>query len=581
MPQIPQDIIDRVRDTSDVIDVISRYVDLKQRGANFIGLCPFHNEKTPSFSVAPSKQIYHCFGCNKGGNVFSFLMDYQKISFPEAVKFLADQYNIPISLNNETSGSEIFSALYELHQIAVKLYQENLFSKDGEKALNYLFERGIKETTIKQFKIGYARDEWDELVSFCKGKGFTRSQIIKSGLFTHSEKGIFDRFRYRIMFPIFHPSGKAIAFGARTLSAKEPAKYLNSPETMLYKKAEVFYGLNASRDEIRQKGYAVLVEGYMDFLKLYQEGIKSTIAISGTAFTKKHAIALGRIAQKVILFYDGDLAGSNAAIRAGWVLLKDGLEPSIVRPPNGLDPDNWIDSEGANEILSKIESPTSYINFHIDFNQGLKLNGIDRKNYIISLARDIKSIKDGIIRDDLVRIVSDKLMIDEKEFLRTMKTQKVVDDFNPKENTLNKKLIFTDKVEKAQIELLNLLVCNDENIRSFVKNKINLTLFTVPFFKKLAGYLIDQNLPIDSSSIIEYFQEQNERDYVARILFNQVQSNSVEKIVSDCLKILKSEPLKQKINVLRIQIREKESKGEDPMQELSAIANLRKELNGL
>ena len=225
MAKIPQDIVDRVRDTADIVDVVSQYVDLKHRGANYFGLCPFHGEKTPSFSVAPAKQIYHCFGCSTGGNVFSFLMEYQKVSFPEAVKTLADRYNIPIQYEEGEGGSELFSSLYELHNIAVKLFQDNLFSQRGESALAYLTDRGLTEDILKQFKVGFAMDSWDQLVKQCTGKGFTKSHINQSGLFTQSEKGTFDRFRSRVMFPIFHPSGKPIAFGGRIFGVEDPAKY--------------------------------------------------------------------------------------------------------------------------------------------------------------------------------------------------------------------------------------------------------------------------------------------------------------------------------------------------------------------
>ena len=231
-----------LRDSIDLSKIISRNVKLQKRGNNLIGLCPFHSEKTPSFSVAPSKQIYHCFGCNNGGNVFSFIMEYQKVSFPEAVKSIADYYNIPIQLDKENIKTELFSSLYEIHELAVKFYHNNLFSQNGVEALSYLHNRGLKDDIIKKFKIGYSNKSWDKLVLHCKGKGFTKSQILKSGLFTQSDKGIFDRFRHRIMFPIFHSSGKPIAFGGRTLDQNEPAKYLNSPETPLYKKRNVLYG---------------------------------------------------------------------------------------------------------------------------------------------------------------------------------------------------------------------------------------------------------------------------------------------------------------------------------------------------
>ena len=302
MSQIPQTVIDSIRETSDILDVISQFVDLKQRGANYFGICPFHEEKTASFSVAPSKQIYHCFGCNNGGNVFSFVMEYQKISFPEAVRFVADRYNIEIKLGENDSRTEMHSALYELHEIAIQLYQDTLFSKKGVEALTYLYERGLSEDIIRQFKIGYALNTWDHLVNNVKGKGFSKNQIDQSGLFILSEKGVFDRFRGRIMFPIFHPSGKAIAFGGRVFNNDDPAKYLNSPETPLYKKGSVFYGLQASRDSIRKKACVVLVEGYMDFLKLYQGSVSNILATSGTAFTEKHVSALNRITKRLFYF---------------------------------------------------------------------------------------------------------------------------------------------------------------------------------------------------------------------------------------------------------------------------------------
>ena len=582
MARIPQDIIERVRDSADIVDVVSQYVELKQRGANYFGLCPFHSEKTPSFSVAPAKQIYHCFGCNSGGNVFSFIMEYQKIPFPEAIKILADRYNIPVEFEKGDGSSELFSVLYDLHEIAVKLYQDNLFSPDGKDALNYLTQRGLTEDILKQFKVGFAHDTWDQLVLQCKGKGFTHSQILQSGLFTHSDKGTFDRFRSRIMFPVFHPSGKPIAFGGRIFNSDDPAKYLNSPETPLYRKGSVFYGLQASRDAIRKEGYAVLVEGYMDFLKLYQASIHPVVAVSGTAFTPSHTTALNRITNKVVLLYDGDEAGGNAAIRAGWVLLKAGLEPSIVRPPEGQDPDDWVGDAGKESIISAIELPQRYIDFHVEFNQGSELQGADRQQYIIALVREIKGIENGIIRNDMVRIISEKLMVDEQDLIRTMKSQRVNPVYNADpELPPSPEVLFSSRVDKAQIELLQLLAQDNDSVRQYVMEHISLELFKTPLLKRLAGYLLDENLAVESSAIIEYFQDKHERDSVAQILFSENQNISPEEIVSDCLKILKSEPLKEKIQSLRIQIREKELKGDDSMEELNAITRLREALNDI
>ncbi len=582
MAKIPQDIIERVRDTADIVDVVSQFVDLKQRGPNYFGLCPFHSEKTPSFSVAPAKQIYYCFGCHSGGNVFSFMMDYQKIPFPDAVQILAERYNIPIKIEKGEGTSELFTSLYQLHEIAVKLYQKNLFSADGQKALEYLKARNLKEDIIKQFKIGLAFNAWDQLVKQCKNKGFTQTQIIKSGLFTRSDKGIFDRFRSRIMFPIFHPSGKPIAFGGRIHNSDDPAKYLNSPETPLYKKSNVFYGLQATRDSIRKEGFVILVEGYMDFLKLYQASIHPVVSVSGTAFTLKHASSLSRITQKVILLYDGDEAGGTATERAGWVLLRSGLIPSVVRPPKGTDPDDWVSSVGGKAVMSTIKEPLDYIDFHIDFHQGADFSGPERQKYIISLAGEIKNIDDGVIRNDLIKAISEKLNVNEKDLIRIVNTQRVNPEYKANTNTdLDERIIFNNQVEKAQIELLKLLANNNSEIRHYVLEHVTIGLFKAPLLKKLADILFDKNLNVESSAIIEYFQDKNERDSVAQILFAEDENISFEEIVSDCLKILKSEPLKEKIFTLRGQIRQKESKGENILEELSAITKLREELNGL
>ena len=582
MPQIPQGTVDVIRESSDILEVISQYVDLKQRGANYFGICPFHNEKTPSFSVAPSKQIYHCFGCNSGGNVFSFIMEYQNISFPEAVKFVAERYNIKIEFEKNNFQTETHTGLYELHNIAMHLYQENLFSKEGSRALDYLYERGLSEDIIKQFKIGFARDSWDHLVNKVKGKGFTKNQINQSGLFTFSDKGIFDRFRSRIMFPIFHPSGKVIAFGGRIFNSDDPAKYLNSPETPLYHKGSVFYGIQATRDSIRKNGCAVLVEGYMDFLKLYQGSVFNILATSGTAFTKNHVSSLNRITKKVILVYDGDDAGANAVIKAGWTLLKGDLDPMVIRPPKGLDPDDWIDKVGGENIIKALSTPEPYINFNIRFHKGRELEGADRKKYIIQLAKEINNIKDSIVRNDLVRIISSKLMIEEKDFIRTIKTQRMVVNRNIEEDSTEKQIIsFTSKIEKAQFELIKLMLNSNDHTKKHIKEAISEDILTVPLFKKIYKIIKDQNLPIEPSSIIEYFKDKNEREFITKMLFKASSETSIEEIVFDCLKILKSEPIKQQISDIRVKIREKESKGEDSIKELTSLSELRKKLNDL
>ncbi len=582
MAVISKDIIDRVRETTDIVDIISEYVDLKQKGPNLFGLCPFHNEKTPSFSVALQKQIYYCFGCHSGGNVFSFLMEYLKIPFPEAVKICADKYSIDLVINENNEGSELFSALYKIHAIALKLYQTNLFSVEGERALQHLKDRGLNEDIIRQFKIGFSLNKWDQLVEQCKGRGFTQSQILKSGLFTQSDKGMFDRFRSRIMFPIIHPSGKTIAFGGRIFESDDSAKYLNSPETPLYKKSNTFYGLQATRDAIRKEGYVVLVEGYMDFIKLYQANIFPVVSVSGTAFSSSHAAAIKKLANKVILLYDGDSAGVNAALRAGWVLLKSDLIPSVVQPPENLDPDDWVTENGQDEVMSQINNPTTYIDFHIASFEGDKLLGVERQDYMVNLSKEIKEIKDGFIRSDMIKIFSQKLSIDEKDLIRSINTQRINRIAKTNFDIKNKGRIFElGRVEKAQIELLKLLLDDSTKIRRYTYENISIGLFQTPVLNKLAKIIFENKFEVEISSLIEYFQDKDERSFITKILFDQDKNSSHEEIVSDCMKILKSEPLKEEILSLRLIIRDKELNGQDPTKELNKINKIQLELNAL
>jgi len=583
MTRIPQDTIDRVRETAEIVEVISRDVDLKQRGANYFGICPFHNEKTASFSVAPSKQIFHCFGCGAGGNVFSFLMEFQKITFPEAVKHLAEQYNIPIQLEEGNKNSELFSALYDIHEKATNLYQNNLFQDIGRKALDYLKERGLNEKNIKKFKLGFAADNWTQLIQTISPSGFSPYQIKQSGLFIDSEKGTFDRFRSRIMFPVFNSSGKVIAFGGRIFEKDDPAKYLNSPETPLYKKSDVFYGLHASRDTIRKEGYVILVEGYMDYLQLYQAGIYPVLATSGTAFSPKHAHNLRRISKKVILLFDGDKPGGSAVNRASWVMLKNGIEPLIVRPPDNKDPDDWIRESGVPEVKKALQNYLSFIDFHLEFFKGTTLKGTERKQYILDILKEIREIKDGIVHNDLIRILAQRLKVDESDLIRAMKTQRIIPTYQNSENdsSVDKTIFFSTQEEKAQIELLRLLMDEDIDIRKYVMDAISEIDFTHPLLKQLSVYLINNKLKVDTAAIIEYFSDKNERDSISKILFEANQEIPPEQIVIDCVKILKSKPLKEKIRQLRAEIRDKESKGNNPKIELDEVIKLQHKLNEL
>ena len=582
MPQIKEDIIERVRQTADILDVIGKYVDLKQKGNNYFGLCPFHNEKTGSFSVAPQKQIYHCFGCGSGGNVFSFLMNYQKISFPETVKILAEEYNIPIEISDNTDKPEIFSILQNLHSDAVTIFQSNLYSESGKQALKYLHDRGLSDDIIKKFQVGFAINKWDQLINYFNKKEIKKDYLIKSGLVSNTEKGTFDRFRSRIMFPIFHVGGKTIAFGGRAFKSNDSAKYLNSPETILYKKSNVFYGMHATRNAIRKKEYAILVEGYTDFLQLYQAGFDNTISVSGTALTKQHAKILFQLTKKVILLYDSDAAGANATVRAGWVLLRAGIDPLIVQPPNDKDPDDWVKEEGSEPLSLALDNPLEFIKFHMALFNAKNLKVTERRQYISSISNELNLINDEIIRSDMIRVLSQELLVDEKYFFKQIRILKNKKYSNNSENTqINNQLVFSSIEERAQVELIRLMVHPDKSIRTNLKNHIAIDYFTHPLLNKIAKYILKTKLEVDSPKIISYFSDANDHNSIAQVLFTEDEIIEPEQIVTDCLKILKSRPIKDKIESLRGMIRKKETNGENSDLEINEVLKLQNELNVL
>lgn len=353
-----QYFIDDLKNRADLVRIIEPYAPLKKKGANWMGCCPFHQEKTPSFSVNPAKGFYKCFGCGKGGNVYTFLMEIEGLSFPEAIKRVAEIAGVPLpepiddkkyeqNKKRKEERKKLADEVIELNKYALEFWENNLQTNDGKAAREYLAKREISDEIIKKFRIGYAPDSWDALLSLLKEKGADEKLIEVSGLVSINEekKRIYDRFRGRVMFPVLNVDGNPIAFGARILQNGEP-KYLNSPETPAYIKGEHLYGLFQTKDEIRLKKFAILVEGYLDLIALYQFGVTNCAASLGTAFTEMQARLLGKFARKVVVNYDGDKAGVKAARRAIEILLAEDFEIKVLVLPDGKDPDDFIRQEG-------------------------------------------------------------------------------------------------------------------------------------------------------------------------------------------------------------------------------------------
>jgi len=388
MAQIPDHIIDRIRETVDIVELISRYINLKKQGKNFKALCPFHTEKTPSFTVNADKQIFYCFGCGAGGNVFNFLMRYEKITFLEAIQKLSAETGIelPKFREDERKLSE-YDQLYRAYQFACDFYHNLLHSKYSQ-IEPYLKKRQIDPETIKFFKIGYVPDEWDTLYQEILRKKMDLEPFQKAGLILESEKDRqkkYDRFRNRLMFPILNLSGRIIAFGGRDLGGTtETPKYINSPESAVYIKSQVLYGLYFAKEWIRQEGFVIMVEGYMDHLQLFQNDIKNVVATSGTALTSEHAKLIRRYTKEIVLCYDADAAGIQAAVRGGQILFQDNLNVRVIILPENEDPDSFLRKNNKSEFYALLKTARDYFDFRIEqLQKTIGMQDVSQKSKIV------------------------------------------------------------------------------------------------------------------------------------------------------------------------------------------------------
>jgi len=374
-----QYFIDDLKSRADLVRIVEMHVPLKKKGANWWGNCPFHGEKTASFSVSPQKGFYKCFGCSKGGNAYTFVMELEGLNFPEAIKRVAEISGVPLPESIDDKNYEIrkkkkqeqkaiADQVIELNKFALEFWEHNLQENSGFQAREYLEKREISAETIKKFRIGYSPDSWDALMSHLKEKGADEKLIEASGLVSVNEekKRVYDRFRGRVMFPVLNVEGNPIAFGARILAQGEP-KYLNSPETPAYTKGDNLYGLFQSKEDIKKKKYAILVEGYLDLIALYQFGVTNCVASLGTALTEHQAKLLGRFAKKLVVNYDGDKAGVKAARRAIEILLAEDFEIKVLVLPNGQDPDDFIRANGFTAYKKQHEqNATTYLQFVLE-----------------------------------------------------------------------------------------------------------------------------------------------------------------------------------------------------------------------
>lgn len=419
--RIPESKIEVIRESVDIVDVISQHVQLRKRGKNFIGLCPFHSEKTPSFTVSEEKQIFHCFGCHTGGNVYKFLTEFHKISFVEAVQELAEQQGITIEFDKAeyTEQQSEQEVLYDINTEAARYFLNNLLNDDeGEFARKYLHERNIKIQTLRTFGLGYSLKGWENFINYAKSRNLNVDKCIQLGLIGKNAEGkLYDKLPGRLIFPIFSPNGRVVAFAGRVLDAKDTgAKYINSPESLIYIKGRILYGLSFAKDDIRRLDKAIIVEGYMDLISLYQSGIKNVVAVSGTALTDDQVQLLSRYTKNVVLLFDADVAGIKASMRSIEILLKRDMEVKIVSLPKGEDPDSYVNKHGKDEFEELIKRAENFLEYESKYyeSQGKFDDPSTAAEAIRELVKPVALINDELKRNLLIRNIAKKFNLREK-----------------------------------------------------------------------------------------------------------------------------------------------------------------------
>ena len=587
----PQTFIDDLKRQADIVRVIQDYVQLKKKGANWMACCPFHKEKTPSFSVSPAKEIFYCFGCHKGGTVFNFVMEVERVSFPEAIRIVAEKIGMPLPVMVDDSRFQArrqeSDDVIQLNSWAMEWWQQQLeSSKEARIARDYLVQRELNEETQKAFRLGYAPDSWEALSSYLRQKGATQQQIERSGLVVKKDEGgSYDRFRGRLMFPVLDVQGRPIAFGGRTLKG-EDAKYVNSPETAAYIKGRNLFGLNVTRDEIRRQGFAILVEGFLDLIAPYQSGVRNLVASLGTALTAEQAKLLGRFARKVVVNYDGDRAGVQAAKKAIEILLAEDLEVKVLVLPDNADPDEFIRKFGVTEYQRRRAQAQPHIQFVIE--NALRDRSLhrpaDKAEAVEEVLPYIRAVGSRIQKREYFDMAMDSLGID-RDNVNTSAWRRelwqAVRDNRPTRTSAVHVVAKEAKVTAAEQRLLGMLLADADlrhQVLPMLKKEDYEDLATAPLFEALLA-LDREGTEVDFEALIQKTEgDEFASRVVPMVLMNSSLHGSNEHYVpEECVSTFRRMKIEQRIEELKreLVIAEREDDGE----KLVKLVNERIELD--
>ena len=493
-----------IQNNVDIVDVISGYVPLITKGKNFFGVCPFHADHSPSMSVSREKQIYKCFSCGASGNVFNFVMDYENISFMDALKKVSNLAGININIaSNSKSSVDKDKILYEIIDVSKKLYKNNINTEVGEAARNFIKNRHFDLSIIKEFELGLSLSSYDQLTNLLIKKKYKIDDIVRTGLVMKGDKGYKDVYLNRIMFPLYDLNGKTVGYSGRIYNGEDISKYFNTKETEIFKKGELLYNYHKAKDVARKTGKIIIVEGFFALIRLHTIGIDNVIATLGTALTKKQALIIKRMAPEIILCYDGDNAGNNATNSASKIFNDINVTPKVVRLEDNLDPDDYVLKYGKQKMLDKLNNPINIMEYKLNYhklNKNLSKN-FDMSNYVNEMLDEIKKINDDVYKELTIKKLSDESNLS-VEFLKS-KLENQVQEVKPK---IVKK-VKLNKYDQAETHLLYYMLSSKDVIKKYINSK--------PIFKNeqhtylansLVNYLKNNN-DVNMSSVMTYYME--------------------------------------------------------------------------
>ncbi len=566
--RIPENILEDILNRVDIVEVISGFIPLKRAGRNFKAACPFHHEKTPSFMVSPDRQIYHCFGCGESGNAFKFLMRYERLEFLEAVQSLAKKAGVvlPEVHKEDSKATSLITQLYKINELTASFYGNNLNSANGAGAKNYLLKRGLTLESIKAFKLGVAPDKWDALISHLRAKNIDLSLLEKAGLILAKEAGgYYDRFRNRIIFPIFDIKSRVVGFGARVLDDTLP-KYVNSPETFIYTKGKNLYGLNFARDSIRENDFVVVVEGYLDFIIPYQEGLKNIVASLGTALTLEQVRLLKRYTHNVVMVYDADAAGELATLRSLDIFVEEEMNVRVVSLPKGFDPDLFVRKQCPASFKQKIDEACNLFDYKLGILKSrYDFKEIEGKAKIsLLMLETLAKFKNAVLKSEYIRKLAQELDISEDALLQEIKKIKSVEPYADLSDGLHKKALNINPTEKLLIKLM----LEETELIDRIRNVLEPADFQDERISRIVSIMFDvagQGKNIEPRLLINYIGDEDITQIVCESMF-MPEDPSVqhkEKIIDDCIQRLKSRKLRLKRQHLHDQIKTAQSLGDE------------------